>query len=428
MVNSIENRTGYWSGVKADPHVAVIPPRVSLEDGVTLEEAVSVALWNNAGFQEALAGLGLSQAEVIQANKLQNPEFWGIAPLGSSHLEYALRFPLEAIWLRPQRVASAKRKLEQAVKELIQTGLTLVRDVKVAFADVLLAEQRLAMTGKQAEILRQIAQINESRWQAGEISELDAGASKIEMLQVEQQIQQLTHEVALVRKQFRVLIGLGFEDASVQLQGPSTLSTTNRSDEALLTDALASRPDLRAAELGVEAAGVRAGLARKEIFYLFGIYRADQTSTEPYSSRPGLRFNLPIFDQNQGGIARAQAMFEMAVRRYVTLRDQIALEVNQAYTRWRQNRTSLENWRQRVLPAHRTATLQAQKALEAGDATPLIPLTAQRNWIQAQMREIELVANLRRAIADLELAIGHSLDFHPHPVEGRTGEAQTRPS
>lgn len=67
-----------------------------------------------------------------------------------------------------------------------------------------------------------------------------------------------------------------------------------------------------------------------------------------------------------------------------------------------------------MLPAHRTATLQAQKALEAGDATALLPLTAQQNWIQARIREVELIAGQRQAIAELERAIGHSLLFEPH--------------
>ncbi|MFZ1746512.1 MAG: TolC family protein [Nitrospirales bacterium] len=411
----LEERTGYRFDMKEDPNKAVIPAAVSLKDGVTVEEAITVALWNNAAFQEALSGLGLSQADVIQANMLQNPEFWGIFPTDPSrHFEYALRFPLESLWLRPQRVASAQRKLDQAIEGLIQNGLSLVRDVKVAFANVLLAEQRLSLTGKQVEILRQIAQINESRWQAGEISDLDAGTSRIDELQAEEQIHQLTHDLALVREQFRVLIGLGFEDASIVLQSPSPLPTTPRSAEEFLADALASRPDLRAAKLEVEAAGIRAGLAHKEIFYLVGIYRADQNSTTPYGSRPGLRFNIPIFDQNQGGIAQAEARFDMAARRYVTVRDQIALEVSQARTRWLQNMAILHNWRQRILPAHRTATLQAQKALEGGDVTPLLPLTAQRTWIQAQIREIELIAGQRQALAELERAIGHSLPSKPH--------------
>lgn len=417
VIDRIEDRTGFRSGMKNEPDKTVIPPDISLKDGVTLEEAITVALWNNAGFQEAFAGLSVSEAELIQANILQNPQFWGVFPITLSPagpLEFAIRFPLEALWLRPHKVAAAQHKLEQTVEGLIQNGLTLVRDVKVAFTNVLLAEQRLALTVKHAEILRHIARITESRWQAGEISELDAGTSRIDVLQAEEQIHQLTHEIDLAREQFRILIGLGFEDAAIVLQNPAILPTTQRTVEELLTDALATRPDLRAAEAELEAAGQRVGLARKEIFVVTGIYRAKQTTVDPFNSRPGIQFTIPIFNQNQGGIAMAEAGVEMAARRYVTVRDQIALEVRQAHTRWLQTISSVRNWRQRMLPAHRTTTFQAQKALEAGNATPLLPLTAQQNWIQAQIREIELIAGQRQATAELERAIGHSLLSQPH--------------
>ena len=359
-IDRLEVQTGYRSGVKATPEETVIPQGVSLKDGVTLREAITVALWNNAVFQETFSGLALSQADVIQAKMLKNPQFWGVLPSGSSAagpLEFAIRFPLEALWVRPQRVEAAQHTLKQAVELLVQHGLNLIRDVKVAFANVLLAEQRLALTLKNTEILRQIARITESRWQAGEISELDAGTSRIDALQADEQIQQLTHEVDLIREQFRVLIGLGFEDDSLVLQSPSFLPATQWSAEDLLTDALATRPDLRAAELELEGAGIRVGLAHKELFVLTGIYRAKQTATNPFNSRPGIQFTIPLFNQNQGGIALAEATLGVAVRRYVTVRDQIALEVRQAHTRWLQTLSSVHNWGQRILPAHQTAAL-----------------------------------------------------------------------
>ena len=421
----LEVQTGFRSGVKATPQETVFPQGVSLEDGITLEEAITVALWNNAVFQEILSGLGVSHADVIQANMLQNPQFWGVFPSGSSAVgpfEFAFRFPLEALWVRPLRVEAAQHNLKQVVERLVQHGLNLIRDVKIGFGNILLAEQRLALTRKSAEVLRQIARITDSRWKAGEISELEAGASRIERLRAEAQIQHLTQEVDLVREQFRILIGLGFEDTSIVLQSHSPLPTMQQSAEELLTDALATRPDLRAAELELEGAGIRVELAHKELFVLTGIYRAKETGTDPFNSRPGIQLTVPLFNQNQGGIALAEATLEVAIRRYVSVRDRIALEVRQAHTRWLQTVRSVQHWRQRILPAHRTATFQAQKVLEAGDATPLLPLAAQRDWIQAQIREVELIAGQRRAIAELERAIGHSLDVHPNhpPATGTT--------
>ena len=53
----VEQRTGRGIG----PGDGSLPPGLSLEDGLSEDEAVTLALWNNAPFQEALADLGLKR-------------------------------------------------------------------------------------------------------------------------------------------------------------------------------------------------------------------------------------------------------------------------------------------------------------------------------------------------------------------------------
>ena len=412
-IDSIARTTGFQSGLKDAPYLAKIPDGISLQDGVTVDEAIALALWNNAAFQETLSELGLSQAAVIQANMLTNPTFWILFPVGPKQLEFWARFPFEALWLRPQRVAAAQGNLDQVAHQLVQHGLKVVRDVKVFTADLFLAENRLRIAIQQKKVLQQMTRVNEARLDAGEISELEVASSRIDILVVDDQIQQLKHEMGKAREQVRILVGFGLREFPTTLTAPSTLPSTDRGVEEILNDALAVRPDLRAAELAIEAAGLRAGLAHKDIFLISGLFDVNAFGNQNSDVGPGLHFSLPIFNQNEGQIALAEAGFDQAIRRYVTVRDQIVLEVRQAHTRWLQTRESLRTWRQKILPAHHTAMTQAQKAHEAGQVTPLIPLTAERNLNDARMREMELFAENLRSVAELEQAIGHTLDVNP---------------
>ncbi len=414
-LDSLERNTGFRSGLKNTPYSTVIPEGISLEDGLTLEEAITLALWNNAAFQETLSGLGLSHAAVIQAHMLPNPTFWILFPIGPKQLEFAARIPFEALWFIPQRVAAAQRDFEEAAKQLVQHGITLVRDVKVAAANLFLAENRLQLTLHQAKILQQIARVNLARVRAGAISELEAASSRLDALGVDEQIQQLKHEFELAQEHYRVLLGLGLEYAPVTSTAPSTVLSTNRSVKEMLSDALATRPDLRAAELAIEAAGERAGLAQKEIFTVLGIFDVNgggKGTGNSFQAGPGLEIMLPIFNQNQGLIALTEAGFDQAIRRYITVRDQIVLEVRQSHSRWQQAIDSLRLWQKEILPAHHAAMIQAQQALKAGQVTPLVPLTARHKWNEARIREIELLTNHQRATAELERSIGHVLDGH----------------
>jgi len=45
-------RVGHTAPVEAPPGQLAMPPGASFDDGLTEDEAVAIALWNNAAFQE----------------------------------------------------------------------------------------------------------------------------------------------------------------------------------------------------------------------------------------------------------------------------------------------------------------------------------------------------------------------------------------
>ena len=66
------------------------PPGTSLDDGLTIEEAVGIALWNNPDFQVALTSLGIARADLVEAGLLKNPVFSLLFPWGPKQLEFTL--------------------------------------------------------------------------------------------------------------------------------------------------------------------------------------------------------------------------------------------------------------------------------------------------------------------------------------------------
>src|SRR4051794_33055937 len=51
----VTERTGFSVGPRPPGKQVLLPNGASLEDGLTEEEAILIALWNNAAFQELLA-------------------------------------------------------------------------------------------------------------------------------------------------------------------------------------------------------------------------------------------------------------------------------------------------------------------------------------------------------------------------------------
>jgi cobalt-zinc-cadmium efflux system outer membrane protein len=428
----IEERTGFALGPETEPGATALPPGVTLEDGVSEDEAVAIALWNNAAFQEALSALGIHRADLVQAGLLPNPVFTVLLPLGPKQLEFTARLPLEWLWLRPRRVALAELECERAAALLVRGGLDLVRDVRVAFADLALA-RRQALLGEEAAALRKrIADVFQARLRAGDVSELEASQARIEALQAARQAAHLGHEVARVEERLRALLGLGAEpgtpeftpDFSFDLSPASSAETSSAraasagaasalrlaaSEKALFEEAMAGRPDLRAAELAVEAASKRAGLARWDFIALSGLVDANEKGEDGFEMGPGLDIEIPLFDRNQGAAARTDAELERALRGYVTVRHAIAREVSDARTRILQAAEDVETWRSEILPALQAARGQARKAYEKGQTSMLPVLETERRLLDARAGEAEAAAGLRRARAELERSIGRRL-------------------
>jgi len=386
-----------------------LPPGVELTDSISGDEAVAVALWNNAAFQENLSKLGLARGDLAQAGLLSNPTFSILFPLGPKQLEFAATFPLEAVWLRPRRVTIARLDAERVADGLVQNGVDLIRDVRAGLSDLELARDRMRLSREGVALRERIAQIAEGRQRAGEGSELETIAAQAEAVRARDEALRLEHDAIVAQERLVHLLGLTgvVTDASFSRAAiPPTLASARRDLER---QALAARPDLRASELAVEAAGKRAGLARAEIFALSGIIDANASGKEGFEIGPGAQLPIPILNQNQAGRARAAAELERAAWNYIGARQRVMLEVREAHTKYQQALEAHRSWSTQLVPSLEELVRRSEKAYELGELSPLAVQENARQLLTARVRQAELAADLRRAWAELERGVGTRL-------------------
>lgn len=430
----IEDRAGHGLNPNSQSSAFAVPPGVTLADGLSEDEAVAVALWNNAAFQADLTALGFARSDLIEAGQLRNPMLTLLLPWGPKQLEFTASLPLEVFWQRPRRVAAAKVDLERVAESLVQTGLNLVRDVRVAYADLTLADDRARIASESLRQRSEIAQIVEARLRLGDLSELETSTARLDASQAEEQAARTRSEARLAKDRLRFLLGMGASETSFDLVASSSApaagagpyrnviasvpasSNTQTNDQALndlVKQALAARPDLRAAELAIEAAGKRARWERSRIFSISAILDANAKGTKGFEAGPGMQVELPIFNRNKGGITRAEAEIERAARQYVAVRHRIALEVQEAFRQVLQARETLGSVRGHILPQIEEDIRISQKAYAAGDVAYLFVLETSRRLYDVRVQEADASAALRRATAQLERAVGRKLSEQP---------------
>jgi cobalt-zinc-cadmium efflux system outer membrane protein len=385
------------------------PPGATLDDGLSVEEAVAIALWNNADFQVALSTLGLVRADLIEAGLIKNPVLSLLFPWGPKQLEFVATFAVDQLWQRPKRLEDARLNAEAAAEQLVASGLRLVADVRLAFFEVLVAERRLTLAADQADVAAQVTKLAEGQLRVGDISEFEARLARTDTLRLE--AARLTRIAArdLARARLRTLLGLDPDGPAIRLSEPSPAAADRCAPgPELVRSALAARPDVRAAELQIEAAGARAGLEEARIISLTASLDANERGLEGFEMGPGIGVEIPVLSQNQGRRARATAEVEQASRRYLAVRAAVSSEIAAALIGLTEARDTARLLSGDVATSLAAARQQAERLYTAGEISLLALLETRRRLIEVEATHIEAMFAVDRALVRLEQAIGQA--------------------
>jgi cobalt-zinc-cadmium efflux system outer membrane protein len=405
----LAERTSYAPAPGVCPGELVIPPDVVVEDGLSEDEAISAALANNAAFRATLTQLGMAQGDVVLAGQLPNPNLATFLPVGVKQWEWTLYAPIETFVVRPHRLAVAQSEYQRIAHQLVQNGLNVVRDVRIAYANWVLADEQAKLAEEGAELRQQISDLTEKRLERGDISELETMSARVDALTAGANAALAAQDVVVARSRLANLMGLPPEIEDFCPSAEPLPPVPDLDAACLVEEALASRPDLRAAEWLVAAAAERVEVARWQFLRVDVGADANSRGLKGFEAGPALRLDLPIFNRNEGGVLRAEAEWSQAAHNRDAVRNQIVQEVRTAAALARQADENLEILQNRVAPPLQEAVTLAQNAFEDGGASYLLVLQTATGYLDARGRILDQTAALRRALAELERGVGRRL-------------------
>jgi cobalt-zinc-cadmium efflux system outer membrane protein len=411
--DSLQKATGFTIQKESTPGLTAIPPQVNSADGITEEEAVSIALWNNAQLQADLANIAITQADVIDAGVISNPLLRYLAPSGGLQVSGYINFAFDFLFQRQKRIAAAEAEALRVAQVSVQRAYTLIRDVQVAYTDFLLSNERLAILLDQAQVRKEMAQLANSRLRNGDISELEVTTFRADSASAQDDVVKARLDTILKKNAFAVL--LGFSPDTIFVLQPTTFYSDSQKvvEQTYLQLAFDYQPELRAAQINIEAIGKRLGWERSRVIAFIPTLNFQHIPGRggskylPNAFNPGIQLEVPILNRNQGRISRAKAEMEAAAYQYVATRQRIALEVATAYQRYDQAWQSHQIWAGSTLPALEDAVRLSQSSYRNGDISYLPVLEAQRQLLNAKLRRVEIQADIRRNVSALNFSIGN---------------------
>jgi cobalt-zinc-cadmium efflux system outer membrane protein len=394
----------------SDPAKFTLPPGIDLDKALAPRDAVAIALWNNAALHADLARLDVSRADLIEAGQFRNPNLSMLLPVGPKPFELLVTWPIEELLNRKRRVKAAEIDVQAVTSGLVQNGLDLSRDTLVAHADLWAAERRVKALADSAQLAGRVTDLTRRRRDLGEGTGFEVSLATSDSQSASEAVDSALGDVATTAARLRWLMGIRGDPRplSAALGAVDTISIPQAG--SLMETALSSRPDLRAAELAVNARAESAKWERSRVIAMIApALSVKEVGDAGTRAGPGFNIELPLLSRNGGRISRAEAEAVRAVREYVAVKDRVAMEVVAARERAVQAQNALKRIRDDVRSPVEESIRIAERAYRSGDVPLLNVLESSRRLTAVDLSEIDARAALARALADLERAIGRSL-------------------
>ena len=228
--------------------------------------------------------------------------------------------------------AIAEVELEDAIR-----SLTL--DIRQAFIDLQLAQENLALARENAAALDEIVTLNQTRVRGGDLAEVELLRSRVAALQSRQAVRSAELKVLSERRRLERTIGRQPGSLPFEIQPLTKPEGIAESETELHTRALRARPDLRALQLTQARSQAE---ARRQLRW----GRLTGPSAPNFAGRKGVAGHgnslglfmstpLPLFDRNQGNIARVREEGRQVDAKVTQLEHAIAADVDVATAQYK---------------------------------------------------------------------------------------------
>jgi cobalt-zinc-cadmium efflux system outer membrane protein len=317
---------------------------------------------------------------------------------------------------RQLRMNSARLATSGAGSDQEDLQRTLLFTARTAFVSTLQAKALVELSQANLQSYDNVISVNRTRFQAGDISELDFQRVELQRVQFESDLANARVNLRTAKIQLLALLNDRTPVDDFDAAGDFEYKESILLPAELRQMAVANRPDLRSAQTAIEKATADNRLA-------IANGSADPTVGGWYSRNPS--FNNPfdlntlggnvtipirIFDKNQGEKARTALEITRTQRQRNALLAGIYRDVDSAYATLEGVRTLVRSYRGKYLKESGDIRDKVSFSYTRGGATLLEFLDAQKSYRDTQVAYIGLVGNYWSALAQLSLAVGQEVN------------------
>jgi cobalt-zinc-cadmium efflux system outer membrane protein len=387
---------------------------------LSLDDAIQMALRHNHSLLAARTLIQQNQAEETTANLRPNPVLLGdsqflpvfqTSNFSTDYIDNTAQFDLGISYLfergkkRQHRLQVAKDVTAVSRSQVADNERSLTFNVASQFINVELAESTLELANEDLKSFQDTVDIAEARYKAGDTGESDLLKIKLQMLQFQTDASAARLAKVQGLSDLRQLLGYESVGPDYDVAGSFEYQPVKGILEDFQATALQDRPDLLAARLQLNAANSQLALQK-------AISKRDVTGQISYThialndvSLFG-QVQLPIFDRNQGEIARAGFAITQAQEQQLLASGQVMTDVRDAFESLRANDQIVGLYRSGYLDEAQQSRDISEYAYRHGAASLIDFLDAERSYRATQLAYRQALASYLLAVEQLRQAVG----------------------
>ncbi len=370
---------------------------------VTADQAIALYRAHSPRLVAERAAVGVAAADVITAGLYPNPTLGlaststvhGTDTIGGTQAVVSLEIPLLLGHQRRRRERAAEAAVAATRAEVAATQTAAEHEVRGLVVALQAAQQKLATLRAAVDDVQIVRGIVEGRTRAGAASPYELDRIDLAVATMTSELAEAGTEAALASRALGKAVGLsGWQPRAAGELTPSPHEATALSaDHPALVAVRGERARAQAEEDRARADGLPVPSLALQSFAT--------TSPSGMAVTGGISVPLPLFDRNQGAVARAKAEaaragFELAARER-----ELRTDLDTAWADLGSRRDALAAFEQGALARLAHLRAMAETAYRSGQGGIVELLDAVEAITSARLRYVELL----RAVVDAELAV-----------------------
>jgi cobalt-zinc-cadmium efflux system outer membrane protein len=316
--------------------------------------------------------------------------------------------PVEWPAMRAARQQVADLGLATANVGMLETRLNLASQVKVAFYDLLLAQQGADLARQNLDTVEGVARIVKARVKSGEAPQFESIKAEVEVLKARQQLARADNLVRINRVAVDTLTG-GALGPSYMVYGEFRILPRDLQIEGLMARMMEQHPTIQRLLKSVEQSDWKIEFERQARVPTVTVNGSYWREIGREAFQGGLSIPVPLWYRRQGEIASSLGAKRREEAELLRTRNELGRAVHQHYQDVRTTAELIDVFDKGLLKQAQEALRLAQFSFQQGASSLLEVFDAQRVQRQILVDYAQARHDLSVSLARLEQVVGGTL-------------------